>query len=137
MIRISDISFFRFCLKNGQLDWPKCSRTLKTHLQIISFQLFIRISCEQRFLSCMSLSIYEVIGLPQGIFCTTYTAFRFFCKFFVWLTWLAGLHCVLTLPDVAFCESVSLKRRLRTTIVFTMPTTTKNNSLQSVGCYKN
>ena len=27
MIRISDISFFRFCWKNEKLDWPKCSRT--------------------------------------------------------------------------------------------------------------
>ena len=28
MIRISNISFFRFCWKNGKLDWPKCARTL-------------------------------------------------------------------------------------------------------------
>ena len=27
MIRISNISFFRFCWKNGKLDWPKCART--------------------------------------------------------------------------------------------------------------
>ena len=27
MISISDISFFRFCWKNGKLDWPKCART--------------------------------------------------------------------------------------------------------------
>ena len=27
MIRISDISFFRFCWKNEKLDWPKCART--------------------------------------------------------------------------------------------------------------
>ena len=30
MIRISNISFFRFCWKNGKLDWPKCARTLDT-----------------------------------------------------------------------------------------------------------
>ena len=28
MIRICNISFFRFCWKNGKLDWPKCARTL-------------------------------------------------------------------------------------------------------------
>ena len=28
MITISNISFFRFCLKNRKLDWPKCARTL-------------------------------------------------------------------------------------------------------------
>ena len=28
MIRISNISFFRFCWKNGKLDWPKCARTI-------------------------------------------------------------------------------------------------------------
>ena len=28
MIRISNISFFRFCWKNGKLDWPKCARTV-------------------------------------------------------------------------------------------------------------
>ena len=28
MIRISNISFFRFCRKNEKLDWPKCARTL-------------------------------------------------------------------------------------------------------------
>ena len=28
MIRISNISFFRFCWKNEKLDWPKCARTL-------------------------------------------------------------------------------------------------------------
>ena len=27
MIRISNISFFRFCWENGKLDWPKCART--------------------------------------------------------------------------------------------------------------
>ena len=27
MIRISNISFFRFCWKNEKLDWPKCART--------------------------------------------------------------------------------------------------------------
>ena len=27
MIRISNTSFFRFCWKNGKLDWPKCART--------------------------------------------------------------------------------------------------------------
>ena len=27
MTRISNISFFRFCWKNGKLDWPKCART--------------------------------------------------------------------------------------------------------------
>ena len=27
MIRISDISFFCFCWKNGKLDWPECART--------------------------------------------------------------------------------------------------------------
>ena len=27
MIRISNISFFRFCWKNGKLHWPKCERT--------------------------------------------------------------------------------------------------------------
>ena len=27
MIRISNISFFRFCWKNGKLDWLKCART--------------------------------------------------------------------------------------------------------------
>ena len=30
MIRISNISFFRFCWKNGKLDWPKCARTQVT-----------------------------------------------------------------------------------------------------------
>ena len=38
MIRISNISFFRFCWKNGKLDWPKCTRTdfngdMARHLQ--------------------------------------------------------------------------------------------------------
>ena len=28
MIRISNISFFRFCWKNEKLDWPKCARTV-------------------------------------------------------------------------------------------------------------
>ena len=28
MIGISDMSFFRFCWKNGKLDWPKCARTV-------------------------------------------------------------------------------------------------------------
>ena len=28
MIRISNISFLRFCWKNGKLDWSKCARTL-------------------------------------------------------------------------------------------------------------
>ena len=28
MIRIRNISFFRFCKKNGKLDWPKCARTV-------------------------------------------------------------------------------------------------------------
>ena len=27
MIRISNTSSFRFCWKNGKLDWPKCART--------------------------------------------------------------------------------------------------------------
>ena len=27
MIRIGNISFFRFCWKNKKLDWPKCART--------------------------------------------------------------------------------------------------------------
>lgn len=26
-IRISNISFFRFCWRNAKLDWPKCART--------------------------------------------------------------------------------------------------------------
>ena len=29
MIRISNISFFRFCWKNEKLDWPKCARTVE------------------------------------------------------------------------------------------------------------
>ena len=29
MIRISNISFFRFCWKNDKLDWPKCARTME------------------------------------------------------------------------------------------------------------
>ena len=29
MIRISNISFFRFCWKNGKLDWPKCAPTFQ------------------------------------------------------------------------------------------------------------
>ena len=35
MIRISNISFFRFCWKNGKLDWPKCARTSKP--QVFNF----------------------------------------------------------------------------------------------------
>ena len=27
MIRISNISCFRFCWKNEKLDWPECART--------------------------------------------------------------------------------------------------------------
>ena len=27
MVRISNISFFRFCWKNEKLDWPNCART--------------------------------------------------------------------------------------------------------------
>ena len=30
MIRIGNISFFRFCWKNRKLDWPKCARTGST-----------------------------------------------------------------------------------------------------------
>ena len=29
IIRISNISFFRFCQENGKLDWPKCARTVQ------------------------------------------------------------------------------------------------------------
>ena len=29
MIRISNIFFFRFYWKNGKLDWPKCTRTVR------------------------------------------------------------------------------------------------------------
>ena len=29
MLRISNISFFRFCWKNGKLDWPKCARPIR------------------------------------------------------------------------------------------------------------
>ena len=36
MIRISNISFFRFCWKNRKLDWPKCARTAK-HVNQSSF----------------------------------------------------------------------------------------------------
>ena len=28
MVRISNMSFFLFCWKNGKLDWPKCARTV-------------------------------------------------------------------------------------------------------------
>ena len=38
MIRISNISFFRFCWKNGKLDWPKCARTGQTLLSEIDAQ---------------------------------------------------------------------------------------------------
>ena len=33
MITISNISFFRFCLKNRKLDWPKCARTVFNSLE--------------------------------------------------------------------------------------------------------
>ena len=41
MIRISNISFFRFCWKNGKLDWPKCARTVmlqdQSNLRLVKF----------------------------------------------------------------------------------------------------
>ena len=27
IVRISNVSYFRFCWKNEKLDWPKCART--------------------------------------------------------------------------------------------------------------
>ena len=50
MIRISNISFFRFCWKNRKLDWPKCARTIfesffccsKNHLPKACVHGFIR-----------------------------------------------------------------------------------------------
>ena len=40
MIRISNISFFRFCWKNGKLDWPKCART---NLDSMSNEMLFRL----------------------------------------------------------------------------------------------
>ena len=36
MVRISNMSFFRFCWKNEKLDWPKCARTRKEISKVIS-----------------------------------------------------------------------------------------------------
>ena len=42
MIRISNISFFRFCWKNGKLDWPKCARAQKAcFLLLLLLLLFL------------------------------------------------------------------------------------------------
>ena len=41
MIRISDISFFRFCWKNEKLDWPKCARTVKGRPVIFDSLFFL------------------------------------------------------------------------------------------------
>ena len=34
MIRISNMSFCRFCCKNEKIDWPKCARTVLTYLTL-------------------------------------------------------------------------------------------------------
>ena len=39
MIRISNISFFRFCWKNGKLDWPKCARTVLSDHVFLCYML--------------------------------------------------------------------------------------------------
>ena len=39
MIRICNISFFRFCWKNGKLDWPKCVR-VRAHFGQSIFSFF-------------------------------------------------------------------------------------------------
>ena len=42
MIRINNISFFRFCWKNEKLDWPRCAGTIlpaghSTHSRRLAF----------------------------------------------------------------------------------------------------
>ena len=39
MIRISNISFFRFCWKNAKLDWPKCARTKGVKKKVVEQSL--------------------------------------------------------------------------------------------------
>ena len=35
------MSFFRFCWKNGKLDWPKCARTRKACFFFVVVVLFL------------------------------------------------------------------------------------------------
>ena len=52
MIRISNISFFRFCWKNGKLDWPKCARTRGYYLCYL--------------MSCDDSSLFRCVTRIQG-----------------------------------------------------------------------
>ena len=42
MVRISNISFFRFCWKNEKIDWPKCARTRKAERRQRAVRRFTR-----------------------------------------------------------------------------------------------
>ena len=45
MIRISNMSFFRFCRKNEKIDWPKCARTC-SQATVLRKLFGVRFSCK-------------------------------------------------------------------------------------------
>ena len=57
MIRISNISFFRLCWKNGKLDWPKCARTVRAHFDQPNFHFSNKDGKRKCYLSLSYLHI--------------------------------------------------------------------------------
>ena len=78
MIRISNISFFRFCWKNEKLDWPKCARTNEAEPELITD---IRNRDEGLVLFCFCFDLFVCSFLKVkggGIFFFGYISFVFF-----------------------------------------------------------
>ena len=61
MIRISNMSFFRFCWKNEKIDWPNCARTVRgCHTERVFHCGLFPLSLTMYFtnlFSCTTLSI--------------------------------------------------------------------------------
>ena len=66
MIRISNISFFRFCWKNGKLDWPKCARTQETTFRDALLTFFAHLHKWIYTFFLWPLAFLKNITIPYG-----------------------------------------------------------------------
>ena len=86
MIRISNISFFRFCWKNGKLDWPKCARTR-------GYYLCYLMSCDDSSLFRCVTRIQEINFFRSIIYLTRQFDEHFWSYALFIFAWLIQVKC--------------------------------------------